>query len=349
MGYPVEFLSIEEIRDIFGTKGITEYSISGRYALISDDTQMTLFTAAGLLQGVTRGRIRGVSAPFSMYVFTAYGDWLKTQSERFPLQNDVIHSWLMNQKRSFSQRAPGNTCISALSSGAAGTIENPINDSKGCGGVMRVAPIGLFMRGDRSYHSDPGLEAAKVAALTHGHELGYIPAAALSYIIYEIVHKHQDINLAIDAAMKATMNLFSGSTYMDSFMSLVDKAQHLAEKNLDDNEAIESIGAGWVAEEALAVAIYCALKYQDDFERAVVAAANHSGDSDSTGAITGNIVGAYVGMQGIPIKFLESLELKKVLLEVAEDLYFDCPVSEFNQKNDRHWVEKYVNFSYMVS
>ncbi len=71
----------------------------------------------------------------------------------------------------------------------------------------------------------------------------------------------------------------------------------------------------------MAIAVYCALKYENDFDRALIAAVNHSGDSDSAGAVTGNLLGARLGLAGIPAKYLENLELKSVILELADDLH----------------------------
>ena len=62
LGYPVEFLDEEEIFYKYGPEGIRQYHLdrtSGK-ALISDDTQMSLFTASGLLVGDTRGCMRGI-------------------------------------------------------------------------------------------------------------------------------------------------------------------------------------------------------------------------------------------------------------------------------------------------
>ena len=99
-------------------------------------------------------------------------------------------------------------------------------------------------------------------------------------------------------------------------------AVKLSEKNINDLDAIHELGEGWVAEETLAIAVYCALKYEDDFEKAIIVSVNHNGDSDSTGAVAGNIIGAYLGMNAIPEKFLTNLELKDVIIEMAEDLYY---------------------------
>lgn len=107
----------------------------------------------------------------------------------------------------------------------------------------------------------------------------------------------------------------------------------------------EQLGEGWVAEETLAIAIYCALKYSDDFINGVVAAVNHDGDSDSTGAVTGNILGTALGFEAIPQKYLDKLELKDVILEIAEDLHHDCQITEYGPGDDL-WESKYIRMSH---
>lgn len=77
---------------------------------------------------------------------------------------------------------------------------------------------------------------------------------------------------------------------------------------------------GYLAAWAVAIALYCALRHADSFEDAVIAAVNHDGDSDSTGAVTGNIMGALLGMEGIPAAFVQPLELRDVLLATAKKL-----------------------------
>lgn len=86
-------------------------------------------------------------------------------------------------------------------------------------------------------------------------------------------------------------------------------------------QAIKQIGEGWVAKETLAIAVYCVAKYFDDFEKALVASVNHSGDSDSTRAVTGNILGAAIGYDALPEHFKSNLELHDVILHVADDLW----------------------------
>jgi ADP-ribosylglycohydrolase len=86
-------------------------------------------------------------------------------------------------------------------------------------------------------------------------------------------------------------------------------------------ERVESLGAGWVAEEALAIAVYCALAHPGDLRAALVLAANHSGDSDSTAAICGNLLGAALGEEALPEDWLRELEGRETIETLADDLY----------------------------
>ena len=349
LGYAVEFSCEKTIFEKYGKCGITGYDLKNGVAEISDDTQMTLFTATGLLLATTRGLTRGISGHYETYVNYSYKDWLRTQTEKYEnLQDEGYHySWLANVPEMFHRRAPGNTCISAIMDKKDGSIENPINDSKGCGGIMRVAPVGLYREAAQYDGEDLDMLGAKIAALTHGHELGYIPAAVLVHIIDKITHENMTIKEAVDDAMTAVYKLFKGFKHLEEFQDIMAEAIKLAEDpEISDLDAIHKLGEGWMAEETLAIAIYCALKYPDNFDKAVRTAVNHNGDSDSTGAVAGSIVGAYVGLSGIPEKYTEHLELKEVILTLANDLYNDCPITEYGPregyKQDPNWKDKYI-------
>ena len=349
LGYAVEFMRERDIFSRYGEKGITEYELKDGVARISDDTQMTLFTATGLLVGTTRGKMRGVIGDYAEYIHDSYTDWLKTQVKQYPLRDKERYSWLVNVPELFSPRAPGNTCMSALQGGDYGTPENPINHSKGCGGVMRVAPIGLYFndRGvDAQYISRIGAEAA---AITHGHFLGWVPAAALVQIIHEISQNDETVLNAVQHSLETVREEWAETPDSDYFIKLIEKAVDLAGRDMNDLEAIHQLGEGWVAEETLAIAVYCALKYENDFDAAIIASVNHKGDSDSTGAVTGNILGARLGLKGIPEKYTKDLELKEVILEVADDLHHDCQMSEYDYDHrDRAWIQKYIEMSWPV-
>ncbi len=355
LGYAVEFSSENSIFSVHGKSGITEYDYdlrSGK-AIVSDDTQMTMFTATALLDGTTRGKLRGIMGSYASYIGSEYEGWYLTQTKPFPIdkeENYAKYSWLMNMPEMFKRRAPGNTCLSALASGEKGTLEKPINNSKGCGGVMRVAPIGLyFSHFEHMPQEKIDTVGAEAAAITHGHELGYIPTAALVHIINVIVKNDKlSVLQAVNDSISAMQSLFENCTHIGYFTGLMKKAVDLAQKECDDLEAIHQLGEGWVAEETLAIAVYCAIKYQDDFEKAVCTSVNHNGDSDSTGAVCGNIMGAYLGYEAIPQKYKANLEFHDVLLELAGDLLDDCQISESGECEDEKWLEKYVYKTYCM-
>ena len=310
LGYPVEFMDESRIFEKYGDEGITDYELDSGYALISDDTQMTLFTAEGLLSA------RGKARKLLPCIWNSYLDWLKTQRSDEP----ASFMGLLTEERLYYRRAPGNTCLSALKRGRAGRLDRPINDSKGCGGVMRVAPIALYCFSARIDILDADRLGAEAAALTHGHELGYIPAAHLVHIIYRILGGYGLREAVIDA-IGSVGELFGTLQHYEYASELLRRALALAESDADRSECIRSLGEGWVAEEALAIAVYAAVKYSSDIHAALVAAVNHSGDSDSTGAITGNILGALLGMSAIPKRLTRRLELSSTVRELALELY----------------------------
>lgn len=256
LGYAVEFPGTDAVVKKYGKSGSKNCELHNGIAPVSSVTQMTLFTANGLLLGTTRGMTRGIMGPYPAYIAACYKDWLQTQSAAYPLRPRSLYSWLVNEPELFARRDPGDTCISAIINGADGTIDEPMNQSKGCGGMVRAAPIGLYL-GGRRYESDKiDMIGAETAALTHGHELGYIPAAAFVHML--------------------------------------------------------------------------------------IASVNHSGASSSTGVVTGSIMGTYLGYSSIPDKYIENLELKNVILELADDLYHDCRISEYSPYHDRIWEQKYI-------
>ena len=287
LGYPVEFDSHDWIVHRFGPDGITAYASDE--PVFSDDTQMTLFTAVGLLVGDTQAALAGRPGRLEdpcRYVNLAYLDWLATQhgvSRRTPHV-----SWIMGIPELNRLRAPGNTCLSALESGGGGTISERINHSKGCGGVMRVAPWGLFLQGeerlgpDGTDHDMTWLvrEGAGMAALTHGNPLGWIPAGVLCYLV-----------------SRCAFDVPDG-------------------------------------------AVFSALRHADDFSAAVVSAVNHGGDSDSTGAICGNIVGALLGIDAIGPEW-DAIELRDEILGIAGDLCRRCPTDEGGACTDERWLDRY--------
>ena len=319
LGYRVEFTQDFLIFKKYGDRGITDYELRGGIAEISDDTQMTLFTAEGLLHAREKYRSPTVDN-YAHEIYGSYLDWYKTQCEPYTGEHSE-HSELLNEAGMFSPRAPGGTCLKALESGNAGDLDFRINFSKGCGGVMRVAPVALMLSG-RADPEEVDLIAARSTAITHGHILAFVSSVLVSRIISEVIDG-KDLKSATEIARRAVKAFDSGEDaelmrYFDDKIALA--IELAADADIDPLDAIHELGEGWVAEETAAIAVYCSLRFSDSFTDAVIASVNHSGDSDSTGAVTGNIIGAYLGYSGIPERYLTNLEHRDLLLRMAEKL-----------------------------
>ena len=327
LGYPVEFIySFGEIQARYGERGITRLDTKQHWlpeeeqvgkAVVSDDTQMTLFTANGILNA----QHQKIGMKYGICL--AYIEWYLTQVGK--KSGKYKDCWISSIPELNHRRAPGITCMTSLDDIYRG--KDPVNNSKGCGGVMRVAPIPLYATVDnRMDIMEADKLAGDAAEITHQHPLGYIPAALMAHVIYcltlDKTPTRQSLDQYIREGMKAMEKLFPSYPYDVKYMGeLADKAIALAESNQPDVTNIESIGGGWTGEEALAIALYCATRHFDNFEQALIAAVNHAGDSDSTGAVTGNILGAAIGYRNIPQFFWDDLELHDVILHMADDLY----------------------------
>ncbi|CPX17006.1 ADP-ribosylglycohydrolase family protein [Mycobacteroides abscessus] len=307
LGGFVEFDSIEQIRLQFGRHGIAEPP-AGQPMLITDDTQMTLFTA----EAVIRARRTHGHEPAEI-AHRAYLRWLHTQGGHPPA--DVIGGWLVAVPELHSLRAPGHTCLSALehTSSAArerGSRTQRLNNSKGCGAGMRAAPVGFA-------GADPaGIFAmsADIGALTHSHPTGYLSAAALSVIIAQVC-----AGKTIPVAVETASALLRAEPDHEETYRALHRAVELAGTRLTPEQIAARLGGGWVGEEALAIGVYAALAAHD-FKDGIRLSVNHSGDSDSTGAITGNILGAMCGTESLPQDWLDELELREVITTIADDL-----------------------------
>lgn len=294
LGAPVEFLTAQAIRDAYGPDGITDLGPWGTHPVGSytDDTQMSLATARGLVETFRRHALHGAADPVST-VHDAYRVWLETQSDPQ------------------ARRAPGQTCLAALASGRRGTIDDPLNDSKGCGGVMRTAPAGLAFPMDLAFRY-----GAELAAITHGHPSGYLTGGYVAELVARLVE-------GTDLAMAATVVLESLAAYDGHQETLlgVRRALSLSQSGAAPRKAVAELGLGWVGDEALAIALFCALSSPADFRQAVTWAVNHSGDSDSTGSICGAIMGASLGAEAIPSSWRETVESGGAICELADTMH----------------------------
>lgn len=305
-GYAVEFDRLASIRSRFGPLGIREPVLQNGRLIVSDDTQMTLFTLEGLLHA-SQAEPADDLAPLA-HIRAAYLDWYGTQgrglSGRSPVGSLALESSLR------VPRAPGTTCLSALARGGGGSIVAPINDSKGCGGVMRVAPVGLFPgRLDTRAAFRLGAESA---ALTHGHPSGYLSAGAMAAIVRLLL---DGVDLR-DAATQTCDMLTAWDGHAETLAAVRAALDAAAHPTDDHAAAVRALGQGWVGEEALSVGLYAALVAKR-FADALAIAANHDGDSDSTASIAGQLWGAWHGLESIPHAWVAALDVLAPTLRLA--------------------------------
>lgn len=325
LGYPIKYSSIEQIKKQYGNRGLTNLVIDSEIGkgVISSDTQMTLFTAEGLIWADFRRKKRG-TASVSACCFCSYQRWLASQGYEL---SDPSYAWLLdesrleflsplsNQDKLLVRRDPEQVTIEALrqmKNQDYGTIEVPQNCFLSSGCITRIAPIGLF------YHTNPKeafLIGCEVAAITHGSYVGYLSAGMFCAIVAYLCQEY-----SLTAAIEKSIKLLKQFYGHDQVTNLVEQAVELS-KRQPNYETIESLGSGKTAAEALAIAIYCALSYPEDYKKAVLFSIHHSGLSNVTGSLCGTLMGTYLGEEKLDSTWKETVEQKPLIEQIGKQLY----------------------------
>lgn len=356
LGAPVEFMSAENIEERFGRAGVRTFEpmMSGgveQVGLITDDTQMTLFTLEGIIRATNRMNIRGIGFTTGV-IQHAYYRWADTQMHDSPIAHN---GWLSQQQWLYSQRAPGLTCLGALAGGTKAVQQfgiPAINGSKGCGAVMRSAPFGWLSTTDN--HKWIYQQACDAAGYTHGHPTGQVASGALAYLIARIMDGEELLR-----AIHSTTVFLAEQENAGETLDALSRGIQLSMHGDISRQGLETLGAGWIAEEALAIGVYAALSYPDP-DKAIDAlslAVSHGGDSDSTGSICGNILGALWGETWLPEVLAFQLEGRGTMLELADDFIYattkgftpkgeymntEAAALELDGLNDmKSWLERY--------
>jgi ADP-ribosyl-[dinitrogen reductase] hydrolase len=297
LGYRVEFKGWAEIERVYGPAGIRLEDCSGTL-VVSDDTQMTLFTLEGMV------RARDV-AEIVAEVREAYLDWYATQERQ--AGGRTPRGGLAKVPEMRHPRAPGNTCLAALRGGGRGSMESRINDSKGCGGVMRTAPLGFLT--EAISDAEVFRLGAECAALTHGHADGYLPAGAMAVLTRDALS-----GVTWKASVAKVLELVRSWPASEGTAAAIAAAWEASALG-PSRERVRALGEGWVGEEALAIGLYCAVTAQS-FAECVELATNHDGDSDSTASIAGQLWGARYGLAGVPMGMAKRVDVIEALVEL---------------------------------
>jgi ADP-ribosylglycohydrolase len=321
LGAPVQFWSRRDIDERFGTGGVRRFvaqEVEGLpvHGRVTDDTQLTLFTVEGIIRASVRTD-RGLG--FTVGVLAgSYDRWLDTQLLGGPRGDR--DGWLIGEQWLYSRRASGTTCLSSLEWARDPNTEPRMgqlaaNDSQGCGGVTRSAPFGLVLGGLSRWQFD---SAGEAAGYTHGHRTGRLAAATFAAIIGGIVRGQ-----ALEKAVIEAMRLLAHYEGSEETMAALQNARAAARDEPKPSvEALESLGGGWIAEEALAIGVYLALTHPrpDRMLDALSLAVSHSGDSDSTGSICGQLLGALHGETALPPELAFAVEGRATIVTLADDL-----------------------------
>lgn len=334
LGANTENLPMEVVYERHGPDGITDLPAK---ADITDDTQMTLFTFEAVIRSHVRARLTG-RADLTGVTQNAYQRWLHTQKTpwakaRGPLStSDEPDGWLVSHQDLFRMRAPGLTCTSALQeygrTGEQATITKPVNNSKGCGGAMRVAPVALA-------DPDPAVVfalAADNAALTHGHPSGYLSAGAFAVLVHQLLR-----GKGLPDALDVATGLLVRRDGHDEVLAGIEHAVELAALKDPSVARVEELGRGGVGDTALAIALYSAL-VTDDPNEALLISVNHGGDSDSTASMCGNLVGALHGIGRIRPDWVARVQFRDVIDRMVADWQIETgPAAPMAQE----WFNRY--------
>lgn len=286
LGRPVEHLTLEQIKEKYGEQGILELPPESPW---TDDTQLMLVLARGLLRGAE----------------------LKLPELMDRIAEELI-LWLNEP----------DLGAGATTKGAALNLKDGIHwtesglDSKTCGSLMRVGILGFI------FSNDPErlIKAASLSGrITHNHPTADAASIAGAYAV----------KLALDGIPPKDMFLpllKVTEGISDEFTEALKHSYELAHSNLSDDDALRKLGQGWYADETFALAYFCILRYPDNYKKAVQTAVNITGDSDSVASVAGGILGARLGVEAIPISWIEALNGKKILEKMVVPLlekYFE--------------------------
>lgn len=280
LGHPVEHLTLKQIKEKYGEKGILELPPNSSW---TDDTQLMLVLARGLLHGAE----------------------LELSELMDKIAEELI-LWL----------GEPDLGAGATTKGAALSLKDGIHwsesglNSKTCGSLMRVGILGFIFSND----PEKLIKTASLSGrITHNHPTADAASIAGAYAV----------KLALDGIAPEDMFLpllKVTEGISDEFTEALKHSYELAHSNLSDEEALQKLGQGWYADETFALAYFCILRYPDNYKKAVQTGVNITGDSDSVGSVAGGILGARLGIEAVPVSWVESLKEKEIIEEMVEPL-----------------------------
>ncbi|SDL96898.1 ADP-ribosylglycohydrolase [Modicisalibacter muralis] len=332
LGAPVGAMDWPAIRGEFGESGAQALAQAyGGLGRVTGDTQLMLFTAEGMLRGYVRIQERDTYAP-GLTIHHALIRWLTTQGMPTMVPRIDNDAGLIGDPHLHARRSPSVACIDALSRAPAFGWQ--AGGTQRGGGVMRIAPIGLFPWGDfLLYHRERAFQVAcESLRLTHAYPGDYLAAGVFAYLINGLLETRHSLESLMLRALTfmdsgAGLNFHPGVEERRELPRSRARIRFLLEAALDFHrrgivpspQGIDVLCNDRGSEELLAIGIWCALM-AGNYRQGVLWAVNHSAASSTAGLIAGHLLGLRFGLEGLPPAWLEALELRDWLDRLAHDL-----------------------------
>ncbi|WP_406512271.1 ADP-ribosylglycohydrolase family protein [Streptomyces sp. NBC_00161] len=325
-GAPLADLPLDAVREAHGPQGLTEPAPAyGRRGTVTAATQLTLFTVDGLIRAHVRRDTGAWHPPTDIH--RAHLRWAATQHDWGPDERRKDNGWLARQEWLYARRGPARACMTGFADDVLGTLDQPKNPTaRDAAAATRSAPFGLLVGWD------PALVlqlATECAAQSHGHPAAYLSAGAFAVIVHGLTRGD-----SLDAALQRTLGLLGARPGHQNVTDALQRAVAAVPQGPPTPQAVATVaageghgggggsggggGGGGGAEDALAVAVYCAL-VAEDVPHGLRLAVNHDGDSTAAGALCGALLGALHGETALPGAWLADLEGRATVLEIADD------------------------------
>ena len=342
MGYTVDSKNLAEIREDYGPNGLLGYDLVNGYADVTSYTQLAAFSANGLLLGLTRGRMRMKMAPLVRYIGLAVKEWSRSQHY---CEQEKNYCWLSNLPEMKRRRCMDTWILSTLSRENLGTMEDPISHSDHPSALTEVIPVAMLAGITNISQEELNRLGAEAVALTHGNPSAFLSGAALTHAMGQLIRcPEMTLKERVQDVIDAIQFQF-GRDYGQTtkIWELLQLAMMLASsEDISQADAMEQLGCR-TSPEVLAGALYACATSHGDFDAAMITAVNHSGRSAAVGAVTGALLGAYMGEDALPEFYMESLEPTGILRELADDLLHSCPTDLAATLFDDDWDRKYLH------
>ena len=280
LGRPVEHLTLEQIQKKYGEEGILELPSNSPW---TDDTQLMLVLARALLRGAE----------------------LELPELMDKIAEELV-LWLDEP----------DLGAGATTRGAALNLRDGIHwsnsglNSKTCGSLMRAGILGFIYRNDPKKLVKVALASGRI---THSHPVAEAASLAGAYAVKLALDRIEPMEM-FEPLLEVTQGI------SQEFTQALENSYYMAYSGIEDEEGLKKLGQGWYADETFALAYFCILRNPNDYKKAIKTAVNITGDSDSVASVAGGILGARLGVDAVPISWIEALKEKEILEEMVGPL-----------------------------